>query len=418
MSNKARSYVNKDGERISVTTEHLQLASRIKREIQMSVSSHRCNWKKHKEIMEMNGFDDSCISEGYRCLIKDWQGKNDQLDTRAKHEDYVAESKLEMIKQVVGEAYYTKREIQLESQKLNKMQRELAKTGIALSEITGALKDISINIPQLPILKNKKDKTKMFALISDWHIGVIVELGDLNAFNYKIATTRVQTYINKVLKIAKDNNISEITVVNCGDMIEGAYMRGSQAFEVEFTFGEQIAKATELLFDMLVKLSGSVKVKYVGIAGNHDRIVASKDLNADGDTAMKIVNGSIKQLINVSRSILEDRIEFIEADNEYSTTIVANERKIKFVHGDNESKGDGKLAKHSLFDEEIIDCLVYGHYHHFKVHELGRDKMEVQVGSIKGADNYSKRLKLCSHPSQAVMLVYQDGEIDARRVRV
>jgi hypothetical protein len=50
--------------------------------------------------------------------------------------------------------------------------------------------------------------------------------------------------------------------------------------------------------------------------------------------------------------------------------------------------------------------------------EIGIDRFEVRVGSIKGSDDYSEKLGLGSAPSQAVILISNSGEINVKRIRV
>ncbi|PWT37142.1 hypothetical protein DKZ22_13520, partial [Limosilactobacillus reuteri] len=76
---KEYSYVNKKGEHISVTHQHLNIASEIKEELQKTSPSRRCSWPKHKKMMEQEGFYDSDTNENYRGLIKRFQKDSGRL---------------------------------------------------------------------------------------------------------------------------------------------------------------------------------------------------------------------------------------------------------------------------------------------------------------------------------------------------
>lgn len=418
-----RIYKDSKGLAIVVTNEHLDCAVKIKDELQKASPSMRCNWKTHKKMMIEEGFEDSDYNESYRCLIKDYQAKNGLINTKDKHIDLVAEKKLSSIKNAVGEMAYNKREIQLESQKLGKLKRELTLYGVVAEEISDAVKVYLEDFKFPKILYKPKVETgnnRMVVLISDWHIGAVVEDVQGNSYNYNIAKLRVENYLDKVIKIARENKVSTIDVVCLGDMTEHTSMRKvNQAFETEFTTSQQITKAFELINFFVTGLaSNKFNVIYRGISGNHDRMNGDKNDNIDGDSTIFIVNYFMKELINKINSERISRVQYVECDDiNYSTTINIGKVNMKFVHGDNErNKEGGILSSHSALDGVVYNLVGMGHIHHHKLSEVGQNRYEMYCGSIMGMNNYAKKAKFSSTASQAVILIDEAGEIDVRRI--
>lgn len=411
-----RSYTNKEGEVIEVSQEHLDVAVRIKRELQMASPSHRTNWVTHQRLMEAEGFLDSESSENYRQMIKAYQVSTGTIESREKQADLVADSKLNSIKEAVGEMYFTKREVQMESLKLGRLKREITLFGVIAEQIREALlTELNELIPNY-VYQDKlaTSRGRMVVLLSDWHIGATVDNVKGNSFNYKIAQARVSKYLSRIKKIAHDEGITEIDVVCMGDMTEHVSMRKvNQAHEAEFPLAVQIVKAYELIRDFIVNLSKDFNVTYRGIGGNHDRMNGDKGDNIDGDSTIFVINFMVKEFVEKAKS---PRISYVEVDDiNYSTSFVVNGYNMKFVHGDNE-KGSKKLASHADIDNTSYNVLAMGHLHHHSVREVGQNKYEVYVGSLQGANNYAMKGKFLSNASQGIIIVNEQGEIDIKRI--
>lgn len=410
------SYTNKEGEIIEVTQTHMDVAVRIKRELQMASPSHRTNWYQHQVLMKLEGFDDSEVSENYRCMIKNYQTIIGLIDSKEKHADLVADYKLNSIKEAVGEMYFTKREVQIESLKLGRLKREVTLIGVISEQVREALlNELNEVIPTYAY----QDRIpfgvgRMVVLLSDWHIGATVRNVKGNNFNYKIAEKRVSKFITRIRNVAIDEGITDIDVVCLGDMTEHVSMRKvNQAHEAEFTLSVQIVKAYELIRNLLVNLAETFNVTYRGISGNHDRMNGDKGDNIDGDSTILIINFMIKEFVEKAKA---SRIEYVECDHiNYSTTLEANGVNMKFVHGDNEG-GNKKLASHGDIDNTIYNVLAMGHLHHHSVKEVGQNKYEAYFGSLLGANNYGVKGKFLSNASQGIIVVNEYGDIDIKRI--
>jgi predicted phosphodiesterase len=410
-----RSYTNKDGEQITVSQEHLETAIRIKKELQKASASRRASWNQLVRLMEIEGFYDSENSEAYRCMIKAYQKSVGELPELPKHADMVADNKLKSIKSLVGEIAYEKRENQHYLKEINKGKRELIDFAILVEEIGNAIREhdfSEVEMGMQPLLPS--GEKKMIVGLSDLHVGALVDT-DINKYNFNIAVERLSKYASRIIREARDNDISDLYIMNLGDTVEHASMRFSQGFNAEFTFSEQIVRASDLIIKFLMFLAREgFNITYAGIAGNHDRIT-DKDKNIDGDHAVKPINEIIKVFINHAGI---SNIKFEEA-KDYGHNVELNTRNFKFVHGDLDSlKDDNLVAKHSSIDGIDYDMIVMGHYHHFREMEVGYDKRVVTFGSLKGADEYGERIRKISVASQGLIIVDENGEIDVKRVKL
>lgn len=413
------SYTNNNHEVVSVSQDHIETAIELKKELQKMSPSRRCNWKEHKRLMEEEGYDDSCSNESYRCMIKTQQAKEGSLDSKEKHAELISENKLKSIKKAVGEMYYSKRELQTENLKMGRLQRDLTKTGVIAEEIRDAMID-NLTIELSDDFKKPKRNSnghKVIAILTDWHIGATVENVNGNSYNLEIAKFRLNKFLEEVYEYAYRYDAKTVKVVCLGDMIEHISMRNvNQAFEAELNMSEQITEASKMIFEFLAKLTTEFNVDYTGIAGNHDRMTASKPDAIDGDNAMVVINNTVEMLIEMSNI---PRLSFTKSadKNLYEHKEFINGVSFKFVHGDLETKSQKKkIESHMAMDQSQYDCLVYGHYHHFEVIERNYGTQEICVGSPMGRNNYSKKIKATSNPSQAVIIVREDGQVTPVRV--
>lgn len=408
-----RSYTNKDGEKITVSEDHLKTAVKIKRELQNSSPSRKASMKQLVKMMETEGFFDAEASENYRCMLKAYQNSIGELPEAPKYADMVADSKLESIKGIVGEIAYEKRENQQVLKELNAVKREVIDQALIAEQIGNAFKQYDwsqFKFTYNPISKSGK---KMIVCLSDLHIGALVDTY-FNKFNYKIAQDRMQQYLNKVVTEIKNNDISEVYLMNLGDVVEQPYMH-NLAYTSEFTLTEQIARATDLIIKFIIGLSEYVSVCVAGIAGNHDRINDNKNVTLDGDHAVRTLNFGIQSFIENSKI---ERVTYEQA-NDYEHSIKMNGVNVKFVHGDLDSINDGNLvAKHSDLDNTDYSLVIMGHWHHFRVVEQGVEKFAVMFGTLKGCDNYSLKKRKISNPSQGIVIIDEDGEIEIKRVKL
>lgn len=417
MAEKIRSYTNSENEVIEVTKDHLDTAIELKIELQKLSPSLRCDWKKHRQMMEEEGYYDSDSNESYRCLVKEYQGKMGLLSSMGKHVDMVATSKLESLNRMLGSLYSEKRENQLTLQEINRFRREFHLSKVVAEEIIGTFKGFKLNVPKYTTAARvtKLSSNKALVVLTDLHVGAIVEDVYGNNYNFKIANQRMKAYLLKVVDYCKRFQVTDVVVAGLGDFIEHLYMRSKQSREAEFGLAKQILKASELVIEFIVSLSEHVNVEYSGIAGNHDRLQGDKDINFDDDNANVIINYNIQTAIQFINSPRITYVAMPDGATEMNKEI--NGKKIKLVHGhlDNSNKKD-RIKGYISMQNEFFDCLVYGHLHHFHLQESDNGRLAIGVGSLEGRNDYSKNFNAATNASQMIMIVTGEGDMLPIRV--
>lgn len=415
MNAQLASYTNKDGEQIEVTDEHLDVAIEIYEELRKSSPSQRVSWFRHKKMMEKESYFDSCTHENYRQLIKNERKRRGLLPNLHKHVDLLADNKLQAIKEEIGEISYAKRDAQNSFRQLNKLKRELTDEVLLIERIEESLKNKDFTkIPKKKEISENKQGKEMIISLGDLHYGAIVDI-EGHEYDVEIAEKLLMDYADKLMKLAKDNDIVKAHVVNLGDLIEGLYMRTQNLYSSEKTYAEQIVDASELIIKFLVKLSEEISIKYTAISGNHDRINGNKNDSIFGDSAIVVSNKIIDTFAKYSNA----DIEMVKSDV-YHYIHEVNGRKILFVHGDRVPLNKTSLlAEQSMLYGMDLDMIVSGHVHHFRVIEVGQDKYQVTFGSIKGSDEYTlKTLNTSASRSQGVIFVNQDGTMEVKKVNL
>lgn len=402
------SYLNRRGEKIYVSEEHLETAVEIKKELQKTSPTHRCSWTKHRQMMQEAGFDDSDTNENYRGLVKRYQAAIGELPTVEEQRNLVANSKLEAIRGELGRLNSLKLENQEEARKLRKMIRETNKDMVLIEEIANAIRDTAFieadNRVILPDMDNEED-SDMVVCLSDIHYGAHVDIPE-NYYSTEVVEDLLVNYLNKVINLIKKHNVAKVEIVNLGDLIEHAYMRNQNLYDSEETLSEQIVNVTKLIIMFIQGIRDHVElVSYRGIAGNHDRMQGDKNSNLNADHAVNISNYIIQMWVELSGS----DVDYIPTDG-YFTDLEDRGFNFAFVHGDrNNLKKTSTLAELGEQHNKHYDAVIGGHVHHFNMTEVSNNRFQVTFGSIKGMDDYSVRLGRKSSRSQGVVLISDTG---------
>lgn len=412
-----RSYTNSEGMKVTCTEEHLEVAVDVKLALQDKSPSRRISWLEHKKIMEEEGFFNSDTNEAYRCLIKDYQKKIGKLHNLPKYADLIHSSKLETMKRYVSDYRFEKEANKEVLREINKVYRNLTRTSIMVDEFKNiVLDDIDFSVPHYIYGERKKTSNNIGVLVlGDFHIGAIVRNCYGNSYNYEIACKRVDRLIKKTLDYCKLHNINDLYVLNLGDSVEHQYMRDNQSQDVEFSPSMQIAKATKLLFKLIINLAEYVNVYYGSIAGNHDRFDGNKSRSFDNDNANVVISEGLKNMVSILNTERINMLDINHEENEINLNL--NNKKFKFIHGDKD-RGNMKkrLKDHISMNNEFVDYLVHAHLHNFYIQEDDNGRIVMGIGSLMGKNNYSKAIGSSTDASQALIVVEDDGEIIPIRI--
>ena len=219
-----------------------------------------------------------------------------------------------------------------------------------------------------------------------------------NTYNYEILRLRLAEIIKEAKKICDMYDITEVIVVNTGDVIEHVAMRETQqAFECEFNLSQQILKAIKTLYEFVTTVSEFANVRFISVGGNHSRASGSKNANIQGDNSNIVILGALQMLFAEN-----ERVEVVEIDEiDDSCEFEVNGLKFLALHGDNRPADCKKL-----FDSENVDVILRGHFHNFNVATQDNGGYVITCGSAFGYNPYSKKsIGATAQASQTLILV-------------
>lgn len=313
-------------------------------------------------------------------------------------------------KELLGEQFILKKQLQSEKSEINKFKKEFVKSiSIAeeLAEIQRA-EGFKVEVPEHCYnFVNIVSDYNMIVNISDWHIGYVINNCKGNYYNWEIANERVNQLINEIHKYAKLYNVKKIYVINTGDVIENVSMRKNQSQYCEFNQSEQINHAIKLIFRFLVAISDKCEVEYDSIAGNHDRQNGDLSANLDGDNAETIIRDQIGNLIEIGKIEKITVIDRPHTDNEIIKEI--NGVLIKARHGHDVIKDDKRQLKADIsMDEAFYKLLIKGHEHNFRCVSENKGRYIVSTGCLSGYNDYSTKFGCATNASQTIIILNQD----------
>lgn len=409
-------YTNSEGEVIEVSQEHIKVALAIYEELANLVPSRRVSWKKHKELMEKEGFFDSEVSENYRCFIKDERKKAGILPSKEKFADLVVTSKIDAIKQEIGEMKFAKQEIQDKSLSLSRLQREISRDIMLTEVVKNTIENIDWSFEPIDLVNNNDKENGKVALVTfaDLHGGreIIITNEQGRQFFYDPTQAIVEDYTKAMVKYVVDNNITTLYIAQTGDLISGR-LRSESIIESKLTSGEQTVEATKLFIDFVYQLSGYVNfIKVISISGNHDRITANKNDSLNNESHIVTANAIMKMMFEHL-----DNVEYIEPDSLYHHILKINGKNILIVHGDRDNvQNKTFLSTASTYYNTDIDVVVSGHYHRYSVVEVSEDKYITISGALTFNDNYAKSINASSVRSQ-LSLEFADDNFEIRQIK-
>lgn len=342
-------------------------------------------------------------SDGFENALQSNKGKN----------------KLDEIKEELGELYIVKQEVKNKMNKLGRIKRDFVKAIEISNDIKETLREEIDEFTELayePIMRVSENK--LIVLLSDWHIGYVINDYKGNSFNYKVAQERLSKMLAEIKKTCDLYNITDIVVVNAGDSIEGLYLRQNQSYECEFNLNEQIVKATRLLYGVCTSISEFANVEFVSVGGNHNRGAGSKDANIEGDNSNIIIVEMFKDFVELSKN---NRINVLETDfKDDSAVLEMCGKKIKVIHGDNRVKEGKKLFDaEATMDKDFYDIILRGHFHNFNIETMNNGGYVITNGCLFGANPYSvKRMSCYGKAGQTLIVVSENGVESIKNVEL
>lgn len=263
-------------------------------------------------------------------------------------------------------------------------------------------KKILLPTNQCPCSNN--NSTKAILQISDWHYGIVID-NFWNRYDTDIAKKRVSVLRDIVINRIKQNNVSDLYVVNLADLICGRIhlpLRLQSRVDVI----TQIMQVTEVLAELIASLSKYTNIHYYDCIDNHSRLEPNKADSLDLESLVRITPWYLKERLEQFGNI-----DFHE--NIYGPDIISfniDGFQIAGVHGDRDKPQD-VVDRISMMTHSHYDLILTAHLHHFSCDEKN-ETLVVSNGSLMGTDEYAKSLRLSNMPSQNMVIVTKNNVAD------
>lgn len=326
----------------------------------------------------------------------------------------IPSSKLDEVKDLIGELDIKKQEVKNKTNALSKIKRDFVKT----IEISNDIKECLIEHTEIPKIEGNRielyNDNKLIVHCGDWHVGYVINGYKGNYYNYEIAKKRLGKLKEEVRKTCELYNINKIILVHCGDQIENVYMRQNQSYECEFNLSQQIPMASKLLFSFandLSQLDEGKDVDILSVGGNHNRMTSNKDANIEGDNANVIIVQNLKDFIELSNN---NRLKVIDIDFlDDSGEFEVNGLNVKVIHGDNRVRDKKKMFdSESTIENTKYDLYLRGHDHNFNITSQNNGGYVITCGSLFGFNPYSVKKMSCNTNASQTLIVIGKNEIE------
>lgn len=289
---------------------------------------------------------------------------------------------------------------------LNKKITEMSRRELLVEEVLNVIPKVE-KVDFKPLIQQDDNKSYMLNF-SDIHYDYFF-LSENNEYSIDILKERFNKLLGELVKTIEKEKISLLTVVNCGDSINGL-IRISQLQTMRLGVVQSVVSFSRFMGDWLNELSKHVEIIYRHVpTSNHSQLrIFDKGRFIGGeDLELLIVNYIHDYLAN------NDRVKVdINLDNEYITFNLQGYKIIAF-HGHQFRKSDNVLEKINTVHRKFYDTIIFGHWHSSYEKTLfeGVDNnVELLVSpSIVGSDPYSDSL-LVGAKSSAKLHIYEKGK--------
>lgn len=281
--------------------------------------------------------------------------------------------------------------------------RTRARLDVVLEAVREGLEDLE-PIPLPEYLPKATGTNRMIVNISDMHVGAKHE-NYVSKYNLDITKERLNEYADEVIRTAKKDKVSEMLIINLGDQIEG-FIHISTRVQAELDAVEQTIIAGELIAQFIAKvyMSTGANIKVGAVLDNHSRIHPNKKEHIEKESLGRIVEYIYRLRLEMYP------IEFIGnyVDPNIGYTEFGGYR-VAWVHGHLDTPARAKKDIERILGT-VVDLVYIAHRHHLLI---GEDV--IQVGSMKGTDEYAFNKRLGSRASQT-MTIFEGNTITHKSV--
>jgi len=268
-------------------------------------------------------------------------------------------------------------------------------------------------------IKNIKDNKEKEAVLhcGDWHINELVDMAS-NQFNIKIAEERVNKLISRTIQKLHADNISNITIITTGDMIN---LSGVKHFDKlmnnQVTRAEALMHAFRIMSSVIdLLLNEGFNVSIASCNGNEGR---SNELQNFSNVDRLSLDNYDFLLFSMIQSRYFGTVNCLNNGDKIEDIITVNGKNIIILHGDkiNHNKLEDafikKARKFYKSHNKMADCMILGH-----IHSPLLTGNIFRTASLVGANSYSEvGLNIPdSYASQNLLII--GDEIEATAIKL
>lgn len=308
------------------------------------------------------------------------------------------EEKLEELKK-------EKVKIQTLNMERNRIDRNLARQELYYEQVGAACS--SLPFPDYAPLKEYIGETsekKYLLTLSDIHYGAVFQCGS-KEYSPEIVRDNLEYLTSRLITFITDHKIDTLYIVSLGDLLQGI-IRISDLKINDSAVVKSTVEISRLIALFLVELSEVVNIEYYHVTrSNHTQI---KPL---GTKANELMDEDLEYVIGHYIKDLcagNERINiYLQDDDEEFLKISIFNYTIYAAHGHRVKNISTALKDLSAVNQEFIDYLILGHFHHFDdLHGWGsvcHDTGVILAPSFVGTDPHSKSIMYTSHGSVLIL---------------
>ena len=356
--------------------------------------------------------------ESLRCWIKQQLKKSGELPSHKEKISKDIKNKLNEADLKIIELKKEQKRVQTIKLEYNKILRESSRQELLFDEVKSSIKSTEPPI-FTPIIKTINEEKIGVAGISDIHFGKIFQ-SLTNKYSEEIVYERMNTLINKIVNICKEQKINKIIIINSADSIEGMCLRINQLQNLSIGIVDMTIRFAKFMSEWLNTLSKYLYIDYYHVSEcNHSQIrpLGTKANQFPKEDMEKIIMTYIHDVLKNNNRIKihmfnDDFIEF----KIFNYNVIAKQ-------GHNIKNYKNIIKDLSMQHRKFYDYCYLGHVHHGEsvtVSEGNNNNCEVLIiPSIMGSDEYSDRLMLGAKAG-ARLDIYtpQDGRIIGYNIKL
>jgi len=263
----------------------------------------------------------------------------------------------------------------------------------------------------VPTLTLTPDGAAGIFQISDLHLNELVDL-PFNKSNFKVASQRLQMYVDIARRFFKAFGVEKILVAFTGDMLNSD-RRLDELLNQATNRTQATFIAVELLKNVLLDLSQDFSVSCASVSGNESRV---KD--EFGFSKMMLSDNYDYAIYNILSMLFADSaIEFYHG-NLAEQIVNVGGKNVLLIHGEqrviqgNVERGVIQLCGKYSAQGQTIDFVLFGHLHYARIGDHF-----ARSSSLVGANAYSDiGLQLISKASQNIQIIPKSGQIHSIKI--